>query len=109
MVGLKPTVGLLSTEGVVPLSSSQDSPGPMARTVRDAALLLDALTASTAYASGVEQMPVGDLRLGVATGWLSGHPGTDAVFASVLESLTRPAPCSPSHRSPRWRESAPTS
>jgi amidase len=87
VVGLKPTVGLLSTEGVVPLSSSQDSPGPMARTVRDAALLLDALTASAAYASGVDAVAAGGLRLGVAAGWLSGHPGTDAVFASVLASL----------------------
>jgi len=87
IVGLKPTVGLLSTEGIVPLSSSQDSPGPMARTVRDAALLLDALAASTEYASGVEQLPAVGLRLGVAAGWPSGHPGTDAVFASALGSL----------------------
>ena len=87
VVGLKPTVGLLSTAGVVPLSGSQDSPGPMARTVRDAALLLDALTASTAYSSGVGATAVDELRLGVATGWLSGHPGTDGLFASVLGSL----------------------
>ena len=51
VVGLKPTVGLVSTEGVVPLAASQDAPGPMARSVRDAALLLDAMTGSTRYAA----------------------------------------------------------
>jgi amidase len=40
LVGLKPTVGLVSRRGVVPISHSQDTAGPMARTVRDAALLL---------------------------------------------------------------------
>ena len=87
VVGLKPTVGLLSTEGVVPLSSSQDSPGPMARSVHDVALLLDALTGSTAYASAIGSVAVADLRLGVAAGWLSGHPETDALFGSVLEEM----------------------
>lgn len=42
-VGLKPTVGTVPTDGVVPISRSQDSPGPMARTVRDAAALLTVL------------------------------------------------------------------
>ena len=43
LVGLKPTVGLLSRSGIIPISSTQDTAGPMARTVRDAALLLGAL------------------------------------------------------------------
>ncbi|MGH9304027.1 MAG: amidase family protein [Acidimicrobiales bacterium] len=42
-VGLKPTVGLISRTGIVPISASQDTPGPLARTVADAALLLEAL------------------------------------------------------------------
>ncbi|HSU03791.1 MAG TPA: amidase family protein [Nocardioides sp.] len=42
-VGIKPTVGTVPTDGVVPISASQDSPGPMARTVRDAAALLSVL------------------------------------------------------------------
>ena len=42
-VGIKPTVGTVPTDGVVPISPSQDSPGPMARTVRDAATLLTVL------------------------------------------------------------------
>ncbi|WP_238528076.1 amidase family protein [Robiginitalea biformata] len=43
VVGLKPTVSLLSRTGIVPISSTLDTPGPMARTVTDAAILLDAM------------------------------------------------------------------
>jgi amidase len=43
LVGLKPTVGLVSRTGIIPISATQDTAGPMARTVRDAALLLGAL------------------------------------------------------------------
>ena len=43
LVGLKPTVGLLSRTGIIPISATQDTAGPMARTVRDAALLLGAI------------------------------------------------------------------
>ncbi|WP_458377104.1 amidase family protein [Pseudomonas fluorescens] len=46
VVGLKPTVGLLSRSGIVPVSQKVDTPGPMARTVREAALLLNAMTGS---------------------------------------------------------------
>ncbi|MGL2963937.1 amidase [Flavobacterium sp. RSB2_4_14] len=42
-VGIKPTVGLLSRSGIIPISHTQDTAGPMARTVKDAAILLDAL------------------------------------------------------------------
>jgi len=44
IVGIKPTVGLISRAGIIPLAHSQDTAGPMARTVRDAAVLLGALT-----------------------------------------------------------------
>ena len=44
IVGIKPTVGLLSRSGIVPISFTQDTPGPMARTVRDAAIMLGAMT-----------------------------------------------------------------
>jgi len=44
IVGIKPTVGLVSRSGIVPISVTQDTAGPMARTVRDAALCLGALT-----------------------------------------------------------------
>jgi len=43
VVGIKPTVGLISRDGILPLTADQDTPGPLARTVRDAAILLGAL------------------------------------------------------------------
>lgn len=43
-VGIKPTVGLVSRSGILPLSNSQDTAGPMARTVTDAVLVLNAIT-----------------------------------------------------------------
>jgi amidase len=45
IVGIKPTVGLVSRTGIIPISSTQDTAGPMARTVTDAAILLGAMTA----------------------------------------------------------------
>ena len=45
IVGIKPTLGLVSRSGIIPLAHSQDTAGPMARTVRDAAILLSAMTA----------------------------------------------------------------
>jgi amidase len=48
LVGVKPTLGLVSRDGIVPIAHSQDTAGPMARTVTDAALLLSALAASDA-------------------------------------------------------------
>lgn len=44
IVGIKPTVGLLSRSGIIPISFTQDTPGPMARTVRDAAIALGTMT-----------------------------------------------------------------
>jgi amidase len=44
LVGIKPTVGLASRSGIIPISISQDTPGPIARTVTDAAILLGAIT-----------------------------------------------------------------
>jgi amidase len=43
IVGIKPTLGLLSRSGIIPIAHSQDTPGPMARTVADAAILLGAM------------------------------------------------------------------
>jgi amidase len=86
-VGLKPTVGLVPTRGVVPISASQDAPGPMARTVRDAALMLDALTDSSDCSSALGRAEPDTLRLAVADGLDTGHTGTDALFRSVVERL----------------------
>jgi amidase len=59
LVGLKPTIGLVSRTHVVPISHSQDTPGPMARSVKDAALLLDAMTMADPADAAMAQRPRG--------------------------------------------------
>src|SRR5438477_11254659 len=46
LVGIKPTVGLASRTGIIPIASSQDTAGPLTRTVTDAAIMLGAITAA---------------------------------------------------------------
>jgi amidase len=66
LVGMKPSAGLVSTEGVVPLIASNDGPGPIARTVQDAALLLAAAdTAEVNYAAGLSADALTGVRVGV--------------------------------------------
>ena len=64
IVGFKPTVGLLPTKGIVPISETQDTAGPMTRTVGDAITLMDALTGSNQF-SGAAPVELNQLRLGV--------------------------------------------
>ncbi len=80
VVGLKPTVGVVPATHVVPISASQDSPGPMGRRVDDVARLYGVLAASDAPAERT-------LRLGVAANWRTEHPGTDALFDEVVAAL----------------------
>ncbi len=54
IVGIKPTVGLISRSGIIPIAHSQDTAGPMARTVRDAAVLLGAMTGVDPADAGTE-------------------------------------------------------
>jgi Asp-tRNA(Asn)/Glu-tRNA(Gln) amidotransferase A subunit family amidase len=63
VVGLKPSYGLISTRGVVPLSRRMDHVGPLTRTVADAALLLDALAAYDPLCSESRRAPPGDVTL----------------------------------------------
>lgn len=74
VVGLKPTYGVVPTDGVQPLAWSLDHVGPLTRTVRDSALLLDVLAGTScepAARAGAEARLAG-LRVGVPTGWLDG-------------------------------------
>jgi amidase len=86
IVGVKPTVGLVSARGIVPISHTQDTAGPMARTVTDAALLLAAMT-------GDGSAPVPDAgslrgaRIGVARNLAEFDPRVDAVFEEALRAL----------------------
>ena len=62
VVGIKPTVGLVSRSGIIPISHSQDTAGPMARTVRDAAILLNALAGADPRDSRHRSQPRQDRR-----------------------------------------------
>lgn len=57
IVGLKPTIGLVSRSGIIPISASQDTAGPMARTVRDAALLLNGMIGRDVTDSAMRTAP----------------------------------------------------
>ncbi len=101
LVGLKPTVGLVSRTHVVPISATQDTAGPITHDVADAALLLsvlagsDAADAATAQADLHRPEPagVGDAqalrgrRIGVLRFLAGHHAETDAVFARALQQL----------------------
>ena len=102
VVGLKPTVGLVSRAGIIPIAASQDSAGPLARTVTDAAALLAAIlgpdprdpatTACAGYmashtAALLAPKPMPRARLGVARNLFQMHPLVDPVFAKALGAL----------------------
>ncbi|MDO7846721.1 amidase [Hymenobacter sp. M29] len=102
LVGLKPTVGLLSRSGIIPISSTQDTAGPMARTVRDAALLLAALQGSdpadvaklpipatqpTDYTSFLKADALKGQRLGVEKTHLNASPKVAALLREAVAAL----------------------
>lgn len=86
VAGIKPSVGAIPTDGVVPVSWSQDSPGPMARTVEEVALLLEVLSCAEGIVDVVRRGTAG-IRIGIARTWRTGHPATDALFESATAQL----------------------
>ena len=101
IVGHKPTVGLVSRSGIVPISHVQDTAGPMTRTVRDAATLLqvmagpdprDAATATATagdYLSPLRADALHGARIGVARKMMDFHPGVDTVIDAALADLEK--------------------
>jgi amidase len=100
LVGIRPTVGLVSRQGVAALVREQDSPGPLARSVADAAALLDAMAGwdpadpFTAIPTLARQGPLVDrlvpgalqgARIGVLREFCEPGPGDDPEVASVIE------------------------
>ena len=95
IAGIKPTVGAVSRAGVVPISHTQDTPGPMARTLADAAVVLSAIAgldrrdpATRALEGSLR--PREDLRgvrIGVARNLAGFHPGVDALFEDAIGAL----------------------
>jgi amidase len=102
LVGIKPTLGLASRSGIIPIAHSQDTPGPMARTVRDAAILLsvmagtdpsDKYTAEASAKAAVDYtkfLDSGGLkgsRIGVPRKYFGFHEGVDKIMAEALAAL----------------------
>ncbi|MFO1254548.1 MAG: amidase [Sphingomonadaceae bacterium] len=102
IVGFKPTVGLVSRTWIVPISHSQDTAGPMATSVADAALLLAAIAGSdpadpataeadrrkTDYTAGLDLSSLKGVRIGVLQKQSGQHPGVNRVFDRALADLT---------------------
>ncbi|MFD1034368.1 amidase [Sphingomonas hankookensis] len=72
LVGFKPTLGLISRSRIVPISHSQDTPGPMARSVRDAALLLSAMVGPDPTDAATARTVARDYSAGLSAGALAG-------------------------------------
>lgn len=105
LVGIKPTLGLVSRAGIVPIAHSQDTAGPMARSVADAAILLaalagadprDAATRATPSTVPSDYRPFLDpdglrgARIGVARAKFFGyHPPTDRVVEDAIDAMRR--------------------
>ena len=86
-VGIKPTVGRVPRAAIVPVSASQDSPGAMARSVQDAALLLEVMCATTGLVAATQDQRT--LKIGVVQSWLTGHGATDEIFSSAISKLSK--------------------
>lgn len=104
LAGIKPTVGLFSRGGIIPISHSQDGAGPMCRTVRDAAILLGALTgvdpddAATAASTGKSQTDYAQYcdpnglkgaRIGVARKYFGFNDAVDALMEQTLDVMKK--------------------
>ena len=102
IVGIKPTLGLASRSGIIPIAHSQDTPGPMARTVADAAILLGALTGVDAsdsatklskkralsnYAKYLDLDGLQGARIGVARNMAGTNPRILKIFEHCIEVM----------------------
>ncbi len=103
IVGIKPTIGLVSRSGIIPLAHSQDTAGPMARTVRDAAILLGAMTGVDPNDPAMSKLPVtvGNYTANLTAAGLDGkrigavrsyygagqRPAVDALFDQSIATL----------------------
>ncbi len=102
VVGFKPSVGLVSRTHIVPISSTQDTAGPMAKSVADAALLLTAMAGedsadsatigaqrSTDYTAGLGDYSLTGVRIGVMREQIGSNDAVEDVFEAALADLER--------------------
>jgi amidase len=102
IVGIKPTIGLISRAGIIPISHSQDTAGPMARTVRDAAILLGALAGSDTrdsatagadaklhkdYTQFLDPNGLHGARIGVARKYFGFSEAVDSLMNQVIDQM----------------------
>ena len=102
LAALKPTVGLVGRSGVIPISHTQDTAGPMARSVADLAVTLGALTgidprdpvtnesqghALVDYRASLDPGGLQGARIGVARNFFGFHPGVDAIMEESLQAM----------------------
>lgn len=102
IVGIKPTLGLISRSGIIPIAHSQDTAGPMARTVNDAAILLGALTgvdnrdgatatsqdkAYTDYTQFLVADGLKGARIGVARQYFNISPAVTAIMEDCIKTI----------------------
>lgn len=102
IVGIKPTVGLLSRDGIIPISFTQDTPGPMARTVTDAAIALGTMVGvdtsdtktvasegnfNTDYTQFLNEDGIKGKRIGFYTGPLGNHHRVDSLTQQTIRLL----------------------
>ena len=86
-VGLKPTVGLTSRDGVIPISGSQDSPGVLTKTVAQAALMLEAMSGQTGYVRALKEER--SLRIGFVKNWMTSDDETNNRMQDALGAITK--------------------
>ena len=104
LAGIKPTVGLVSRSGIIPISHSQDGAGPMCRTLRDAVIMLAALTGvdpedsytadsqGKSYTDYTQFLDVNGLkgaRIGVARKYFGFSEGVDGIMAEAIDVMMR--------------------
>ena len=102
LVGVKPTVGLVSRAGIIPIAASQDTAGPMARTVRDAAIVLAAIADRDEHDEVTRQIPAGlaaqlaaplkpnalrGTRIGVVRAGFGFHARMEPALNQIIETL----------------------
>jgi amidase len=117
IVGLKPTLGLLSRDGIIPLALSFDTAGPMARTVSDVAAVLGAMTgvdaadaatsasqgkADTDYTKFLKADALKTARIGVARDFFGADEDVDWVMEAALETMRRAGATTVDVRYPKW-------
>ncbi len=104
IVGIKPTLGLISRTGIIPIAHSQDTAGPMARTVKDAALLLGALVGAdpadvitkqkqdrqlTDYVKFLAPDGLAGARIGVVRSYFGFHEKVDQVMEDAILAMKK--------------------